>query len=239
VSRTWIYPLLLILIIAFLSLANYWYQNIHLTRGIITIVVLVIIYVFFRIVLEDKYVNKISDSQRRYYISKNLYFLYIFVNLLALLIIWVEDLQALVLGFGLVAAAFTLTMQDVAKNFAGGLSIFFNRIYRVGDRIEIGSKKGDVIDIDIFYTTIMEINEWVSADQPTGRLSIIPNSYVLSNATNNYTKDFDFLWDEISFPITYSSDWKAARTLIIDAISQETATVEELAKKEISNMERK
>jgi small-conductance mechanosensitive channel len=150
VSRTWIYPLLLILIVAFLSLANYWYQNIHLTRGIITIVVLVLIYVFFRIVLEDKYVNKISDSQRRYYISKNLYFLYIFVNLLALLIIWVEDLQALVLGFGLVAAAFTLTMQDVAKNFAGGLSIFFNRIYRVGDRIEIGSKKGDVIDIDIF-----------------------------------------------------------------------------------------
>jgi small-conductance mechanosensitive channel len=85
----------------------------------------------------------------------------------------------------------------------------------------------------------MEINEWVSADQPAGRLSIIPNSYVLSNATNNYTKDFDFLWDEISFPITYSSDWMAARTLIIEAISQETATVEELAKNEISNMERK
>jgi len=107
-----------------------------------------------------------------------------------------------VLGFGLVAAAFTLSMQDVAKNFAGGLNIFINRIYRVGDRIEIGSKKGDVIDIDIFYTTIMETNEWVSADLPTGRLSIIPNSLVLSNITNNYTKDFEFLWDEISFPIT-------------------------------------
>ncbi len=117
------------------------------------------------------------------------------------------------MSFGLVAAAFTLTMQDVAKNFAGGLSILFNRIYRVGDRIEIGSKKGDVIDIDIFYTTIMEINEWVSAEQPTGRLSIIPNSYVLTNITNNYTKDFDFLWDEISLPITYSSDWKPQKRL--------------------------
>jgi small-conductance mechanosensitive channel len=85
----------------------------------------------------------------------------------------------------------------------------------------------------------MEINEWISADQPTGRVSIIPNSYVLSNIINNYTKDFDFLWDEISFPITYSSDWKAARTLIIDTISRETGTIEELAKKEISNMERK
>jgi len=163
----------------------------------------------------------------------------VFVNFLAFWIIWVEDLQSLVLGFGLVAAAFTLSMQDVAKNFAGGLNIFINRIYRVGDRIEIGSKKGDVIDIDIFYTTIMEINEWISADQPTGRLSLIPNSYVLSNVTNNYTKDFDFLWDEISFPITYSSDWKAAKMLIIDIINQETGAVEELAKNEISHMERK
>jgi small-conductance mechanosensitive channel len=195
--------------------------------------------VLFKLVLEDKYINKILDPQRRYYVSKSFYFIYILVNIFALWTIWLEDLQFLVLGFGLVAAAFTLTLQDVAKNFAGGLNILFNGIYRVGDRIEIGSKKGDVIDIDIFYTTIMEINEWVSAEQPTGRLSIIPNSFVLSNTTNNYTKDFDFLWDEIMFPITYSSDWKAARTLLIDAINQETKMVEDLAEKEISNMERK
>jgi small-conductance mechanosensitive channel len=231
--------LLLILIAGLLWIANYWYQNIHLARGIVTIIVLVIVYVFFKLVLEDKYINKILDPQRRYYVSKSSYFIYILVNIFAFWTIWLEDLQSLVLGFGLVAAAFTLTMQDVAKNFAGGLNILFNGIYRVGDRIEIGSKKGDVIDIDIFYTTIMEINEWVSAEQPTGRLSIIPNSFVLSNTTNNYTKDFDFLWDEITFPITYSSDWKAARTLIIEAINQETRMVEDLAEKEISNMERK
>jgi len=239
VLREWVYPLSLILIAGLLSLANYWYQNIHLTRAIASIIVLVIIYVVFRRVLNDKYIVKIIDPQRRYYISKSFYFFYILVNFLAFWIIWVEDLQSLVLGFGLVAAAFTLSMQDVAKNFAGGLSIFINRIYRVGDRIEIGAKKGDVIDIDIFYTTIMEINEWISADQPTGRLSLIPNSYVLSNITNNYTKDFDFLWDEISFPITYSSDWKAAKMLIIDVINQETKIIEELARNEISNMERK
>jgi small-conductance mechanosensitive channel len=219
--------------------ANFWYQNIHLARGIATIIVLAVLYVVFKLVFEEKYITKILDPQRRYYVSKSFYFFYILINIFAFWAIWLEDLQSLVLGFGLVAAAFTLTMQDVAKNFVGGLSLFFNRIYRVGDRIEIGSKKGDVIDIDIFYTTIMEINEWVSGEQPTGRLSIIPNSYVLSNTTNNYTKDFDFLWDEITFPITYSSDWKAARTLIIDAISQETRMVEELAEKEISNMERK
>jgi small-conductance mechanosensitive channel len=239
VSRNLIYPSLLILLAGLLWVANFWYQNIHLARGIATIIVLAVLYVVFKLVFEDKYITKILDPQRRYYISKSVYLFYILINIFSFWTIWLEDLQSLVLGFGLVAAAFTLTMQDVAKNFVGGLSILFNRIYRVGDRIEIGSKKGDVIDIDIFYTTIMEINEWVSAEQPTGRLSIIPNSHVLSNITNNYTKDFDFLWDEITFPITYISDWKAARALIIDAISQETRMVEELAEKEISNMERK
>jgi small-conductance mechanosensitive channel len=240
VSRNWVYPLLILLTSGLLWLFNYyWYQNIHLDRLIVSIIALVIIYMGFKLVLNDKYIAKISDSQRRYYISKSFYFFYILVNFIALLIIWVEDLQTLVLGFGLVAAAFTITMQDVAKNFVGGLSIFFNKIYRVGDRIEIGSKRGDVIDIDIFYTTIMETNEWISADQPTGRLSIIPNGYVLSNATNNYTKDFNFLWDEIYFPITYDSDWKAARTLIIDAINHETVATEKLAERERSHMERK
>jgi small-conductance mechanosensitive channel len=239
VQQNWTYPLALLLIAGMLSLANYWYQNIHVSRIIITIIVFIIIYIVFRLILNEKYIINISDPQRRYYISKSFYFLYIFVNFLAIWTIWVEDLRSLVLGFGLVAAAFTLSMQDIAKNFAGGLSIFINQIYRVGDRIEIGDKKGDVIDIDILYTTIMEINEWVSADQPTGRLSLIPNSYVLSNVTNNYTKDFDFLWDEISFPITYNSDWKAAKMLIIEIIRQETTSIGEQAQGEISHMERK
>jgi small-conductance mechanosensitive channel len=60
----------------------------------------------------------------------------------------------------------------------------------------------------MLYTTILEIDEWVAGDQPTGRLSMIPNSYVLSNITNNYTKDFNFIWDEIAIPILYSSDWR-------------------------------
>ncbi len=237
--RDWIYPLLLLLMAGLLSLANYWLQNAQLTKVIITIIVLVIIYMVFRQILNDKYILKIIDAQRRYYLSKSFYFIYLLVNFSAFWVIWVEDLQSLVLGLGLVAAAFTISIQDVAKNFAGGLNIFINRIYQVGDRIEIDSKKGDVIDIDIFYTTIMETNEWVSADLPTGRLSIIPNSLVLSNITNNYTKDFEFLWDEISFPITYNSDWIAAKKLIFEVMGQETSTVEELATKGISHMERK
>ncbi len=62
------------------------------------------------------------------------------------------------------------------------------------------------MDIGVLYTTITEVGEWINGNQATGRLSIIPNSNVLTNNVNNFTKDHNFIWDEISLPITYDSD---------------------------------
>jgi len=201
--------------------------------------VLGIIYFIFKILIQDRIIDRVKLPDRRYYLSKVAFVIYIFVIIAAVTLIWVENIQGLLFGFGLVAAAFTITMQDVARNFAGGSIIFLNGLYRVGDRIEMNSKKGDVIDIGILYTTIMETNEWVSGDQHTGRLCVLPNSYVLSGVLNNYTRDFSFLWDEIVVPVTYESDWRQARTIILDIIRRESAGAKELANEEISNLDRK
>jgi small-conductance mechanosensitive channel len=222
-----------------LWLIYYWRQDITLARAALTTAALAVIYFVFNIVLQDKIINKIAVSERRYYLSKASWLAYVLVIAITISIIWVENIQALLFGFGLVAAAFTISLQDVARNFAGGSTIFWNGYYRVGDRIEISSKKGDVIDIGILYTTIMETNEWVSGDQPTGRISVIPNSYILNNILNNYTKGFSFLWDEITVPITYDSDWRAARSLILDIVRNETEIVKELADEEITYLQRK
>jgi len=109
-------------------------------------------------------------------------------------------------------------------------------MYRVGDRVEINGKTGDIIDIGVLYTTIMEIGEWVDGNQATGRLSFIPNSNVLSNNVNNFTKDHNFIWDEISLPITYDSNWKKANKIIFDIVKKETEKIEEQADKEISKL---
>lgn len=238
-ARSWFIPVLLAFFALLLWLTTFFYQSIHITRTIITIIIALIIYIIFKMILEDRFISRVSSSERRYYLSKSFYFIYLVINFIALWIIWVEDLQTLLLGFGLVAAAFTISLQDVAKNFVGGLTIFFNNIYRVGDRIEVGTKKGDVIDIDLLYTTIMEMREWVSADQHTGRISSLPNALVLSSAVNNYTKDFHFLWDEITVPISYDSDWRAAQSLIMDVVAQETHMAKDNAEEEISHMQQK
>ena len=96
-----------------------------------------------------------------------------------------------------------------------------------------------MLDIGILYTTILEIKDWISGDQATGRLLTIPNGLVLSNDVKNYTKDHDFIWDEIHIPIAYSEDWKTAHKNILEIVTRETKLIAEKAEKEISTLEEK
>ncbi len=119
-------------------------------------------------------------------------------------------------------AGIAIALQDLFKNFVGGLTIFLTSIYRIGDRVEIDSRFGDVIDIGMMYTTLLEIREWVDGDQATGRLSMMPNGVVLSKSVINYTKDHSFIWDEITLPLTYDSDWRKAAKDFEDIARKET-----------------
>jgi small-conductance mechanosensitive channel len=140
----------------------------------------------------------------------------------AVLAIWVQDVTALFVSTGIIGAGVAIALQDVFRNLTGGLIVLFNRTYKIGDRIEVDGKYGDVLDIGLFNTTLLEIQEWVDGDQATGRLTTIPNSFVLSKHFNNYSKEYAFLWDEISIPITYDSDWKKAYEIINSIVEEET-----------------
>jgi small-conductance mechanosensitive channel len=218
---------------------SFLYRNVYVERLAATFLILSITYFLFKIILEGMFVDKLTDYKNRYYYSKTISIVHLLLALSLILAIWVENVQALLVGFGLIAAAFTLTLQDVARNFVGGIAIFVNRIYYVGDRIEIKDKQGDVIDIGLLYTTLFELGNWVNGDQPTGRLSLIPNAYVLNNTVNNYTKDFEFIWDEIIIPVTYDSDWKEASSLILSSIREATKDIISQAKEAIPLLERK
>jgi small-conductance mechanosensitive channel len=85
----------------------------------------------------------------------------------------------------------------------------------------------------------METREWVSGDQVTGRLAIVPNGGVLNVTVQNYTRDFDFIWDELTIPITYDSDWIEAKTKILEILRTETKEIIEKAEKIMNGLEGK
>ncbi|MEZ4904829.1 MAG: mechanosensitive ion channel family protein [Spirosomataceae bacterium] len=91
-----------------------------------------------------------------------------------------------------------------------------------GDRVQLGGIKGDVMDIGVLRTTIMETGQWVDGDLYNGRIVLIANSFVFKEPVFNYSGDFPFLWDEIKVPVQYGSDYDKARTLLLQ-IGKEVA----------------
>jgi small-conductance mechanosensitive channel len=97
----------------------------------------------------------------------------------------------------------------------------------VGDRVEIGGIQGDVIDFGLIRTTLMETGSWVHADQQTGRVVTISNATALRQPVFNYTAYFPYLWDGLTIPVTFRSDWELAVRLISEEVELFHAHIEE------------
>jgi len=233
-------PLLLITALAAaLGALHHLHPNPLLQKAFLTAVTVGLIHILFKHLFEDLLIGRITASKTRYSFRKTVSIIYLVVLAAVVLNIWIETTQSLLVSYGIIAAGLAVALQDIFKNFFGGVVIFVTGIYRVGDRVEMDSRMGDVIDIDVLYTTLMEMGEWMSGDQATGRLTMIPNGYVLSGLVNNYTKDHPFLWDEISIPITYDSDWREAVTMILSVVRRETDDVGREAETSILSLEEK
>ena len=131
------------------------------------------------------------------------------------------NIKDFTLAIGLLTAGITITLQELILSLAGSVFIFFVKVYKPGDRIEINGIKGDVIDIDSLYTTMMEIGQWVTSDNYSGRIVKLSNAFVFKGPVYNYSQDFPFIWDEFNLPIRYGSDIELAKT-IVSKIASET-----------------
>lgn len=217
-------------------LLDWLYSNKYLLLVFWSLLGLTVVYLLFKGLLEWLIVKRIMDSRTRYSIRKTISILNILATIVLLAYIWIENTQSLALSLGLVAAGVAIALQDIFKNFAGGILIFVSAVYRVGDRVEVSGVYGDVIDISIMNTTLLELREWVAADQATGRLATIPNGHALGSVIVNYTSDHEFIWDEITIPITYDSDWNKAVTTFMEVIRVETDEIIQHASKDMESL---
>lgn len=158
--------------------------------------------------------RRLPEARAQYKWRKNLTYISVFLGFVIIGRIWFEGLQSLATFLGLLSAGLAIALKDPVTDFAGWIFIFWRKPLDVGDRIQIGDVKGDVIDIRVFKFTVLEIGNWVHADQSTGRVVHIPNHKVFSDPLANYTSDFEFIWNELEVLITFESDWKKAKTLL-------------------------
>ena len=128
--------------------------------------------------------------------------------------IWLGGIEGALAWVGIISAGVAIALSDVLKNLAGWAYILARRPFKVGDRIEIDGLAGDVVDVRVFRFTLLEIGNWVAADQSTGRLVHVPNGLLFTKPLMNFTEGFPFIWDELPVLVTFESDWESAEEII-------------------------
>jgi small-conductance mechanosensitive channel len=161
--------------------------------------------------------SKIKDNNNRYKAKKFSSFIGYFLSLILLTLIFSDKLGSLTVALGVAGAGIAFALQEVIASFAGWLAIMFGGFYNTGDRVQLGGIRGDVMDIGVLRTTIMETGQWVDGDLYNGRIVLIANSYVFKEPVFNYSGEFPFLWDEIKIPIQFGSNYEKAQEIILNA----------------------
>lgn len=159
--------------------------------------------------------SRIKDNENRYKAKKISTFVGYAATVIFLTVVFSEKLGGLTVALGVAGAGIAFALQEVIASFAGWLAIMFGGFYNTGDRVQLGGIRGDVMDIGVLRTTIMETGQWVDGDLYNGRIVLIANSYVFKEPVFNYSGDFPFLWDEIKIPIQYGSNYDLAREIIL------------------------
>lgn len=172
------------------------------------------------------------------------------VLVLGLLSIWFDDPTRLATGLGLVTAGLAFALQRVVTAVAGYFVILRGQTFGVGDRITMGGVRGDVIGLGFTQTTIMEMGQppavqgadpavWVHSRQYTGRVVTVSNAKIFDEPVYNYTREFPYLWEEISLPIPYSADRERAEQILLGAAERQAGDIGDKARDAFHSLERR
>lgn len=153
--------------------------------------------------------------------------------------IWIDAFDNFATFLGLLSAGIAIALSDVLKNMVGWAYILSRRPMSVGDRVEVDGTHGDVIDIRLFRFTLMEVGNWVAADQSTGRLVHIPNGLLFTQRIANYTEGFSHIWEDLQVLITFESNYEKAEEILRRILAEQCPDVEATAGKKIRETARR
>lgn len=204
----------------------------------ISITTIIVIAILRKLIVKF-FINKISDINQRYQWRKISLYIAVFIVLLFLISTWLGFVGSLGTYLGLVSAGIAIALKDPLVNIAAWFFIMIRQPFKVGDRIQIGNFAGDVIDVRIFQFSLIEIGNWVDADQSTGRVIHVPNGLVFSQPQFNYTAGFVHIWHEIPMLLTFESNWKKAKKILTDVVNKHALHISEEAESQILAAARK
>lgn len=198
----------------------------------ISIIIIILLWSLQIIILRFVWKN-IKEVKIRYQWKRTLSVFIPTIGVLMIGAVWLSVFKQFGAFLGLFSAGLAIALKDPLVNLTGWLFILIRKPFTVGDRVQIGEHAGDVIDIRLFQFTILEIGNWVAADQSTGRIIHFPNGKVFTESQANYSAGFEYIWHEIPVLITFESDWKLTKTILQNIVTQKAEDLTKNAEKEI------
>lgn len=210
----------------------------HQTKLLYSLLILVVFWIIRYAVL--KIVWRLTDDPKtRYTWKRTVSFTVGFLILVLIGAVWIDAISQFGAFLGLLTAGLAIALKDPLTNIAGWIFILTRKPFTLGDRIQIGEHKGDVIDIRLFQFTILEIGNWVNAEQSTGRIIHLPNGTIFTGSQANYTSGFKYIWNEISVLVTFESQWELAKEILTQIVREHAESLSEDAQKKIIEASKK
>lgn len=197
-----------------------------------SIIIILFLYVLRFTILKLVWRNT-KDIKIRYQWNRSLSFIIPFTGIILIGAVWVPAFKQFGAFLGIITAGLAIALKDPITNMAGWLFILFRKPFVVGDRVQMGKHTGDIIDIRLFQFTMLEIGNWVEADQSTGRLIHLPNGRIFLEPQANYSKGFEYIWNEIKVLITFESNWTKTKSILEEIINKHAKNIDLKAKQEL------
>ncbi|MFP4249820.1 MAG: mechanosensitive ion channel family protein [Armatimonadota bacterium] len=188
-------------------------------RGLWAVGALIMVIVLIK-VAQRSINHYVQDPDSRYRARKSASTVGWLLLIVYVILLFSDSLGQVAVILGVASAGIAFALQEVIISLAGWLAITFGHFFSVGDRVQLGGTKGDVIDVGVLRTTIMECGEWIQGDNYTGRIVLVANSFVFKEAVYNYSMDFPFLWDELRLPIRYGGDYDLTKEILLTSAEE-------------------
>ncbi|HUP32109.1 MAG TPA: mechanosensitive ion channel domain-containing protein [Gaiellaceae bacterium] len=213
------------------------------TRKLLSTVVVAAVAVLLALALGYLAGRRRDDPYARRHVRRAVAITTALLAVLALAVVWQPFGGQIGLVIAFVTAGLAFALGEVVGAIAGWYNILLGRIYRVGDRIELGGVRGDVIEISPLRTKILEMGGgeesggWVRGRQHTGRVVTVSNKATFTSPVFNYSALFEFIWEELTVPVAYDDDWERAEQILLEELQRISAS--EGAREALATMTRR
>jgi small-conductance mechanosensitive channel len=212
----------------------------HLLLQSFALIAFILLCVVSLDVLVQRLVHRPGLDRRRMYTRRILLTLGIqFVGLALILLIVFGVPRQMPTIVGLATAGLTVVLQDFILAFFGWFVLMGKNGIRVGDWVEINGVGGEVVEVGLLRTTLLETGNWTDKGHPTGRRVTFINSFAVKGQYFNFSTTGQWMWDEIMFSIPASGDAYSMIELIYQAVAKETEQETRLAEEEWQHVTRK